>query len=161
MIFHVSIEAQEPQRVAEAIAHIWGGVAMPLDRLVEGGWISYCGGDPLSAVEVFPLGTDIRPTAGEHAPWSSESNRQPRPTASHVALGSSLDEQELVRFIESNGWRAKYVTRGDRFGVMEMWVSEYLVIEWLTVDMQLRYRKTVEAMVSGTLHIEAPGAPSP
>ena len=71
MILHVSIETQNPEQVSKAIAEISNGVASPLDRLVNGSWIAICGNDPLSAIEVFPLGTDIRRSSGGDGAWNS------------------------------------------------------------------------------------------
>lgn len=147
MIFHVSIEADDPQRVSRVIAEIWEGVAMPLDRLVNGSWIAFWGKNPLSAVEVFPQGTNIRRSRDDQH-WFSESVPRSRPTATHVALGTGLTEAEVKQIAAREKWETKYVTRGDRFGVIEMWVNEDLVIEWLTADMQKRYEQSMRSNVA-------------
>lgn len=148
MIFHVSIEAENPKRVASVIAEIWEGVAVPLDRLVNGSWMAFWGESPLSAIEVFPQGTNItKSTDDTH--WFSDRTPGSRPTASHVALGTKLTEARVREIAARENWETKYVTRGDRFGVIEMWVNENLVIEWLTVDMQKRYEKSMKSNVAG------------
>lgn len=147
MIFHVSIEADDPRRVAGVIAEIWEGVAMPLDRLVDGSWIAFWGKNPLSAIEVFPQGTNIR-RSDDSQHWFSERVQGNRPTATHVALGTALGEARVKEIAAREKWKSKYVTRGDRFGVIEMWVNEDLVIEWLTPDMQKRYEDSMKANVA-------------
>jgi hypothetical protein len=149
MIFHVSIEAEQPQQVAAAIAELWGGKVMRLDRLVEGSWIAF-GADPLSSVEVFPQGTDITEAEGDR-PWVGPCNSGVRPTATHVALGTNLTREQVFAVALREGWHAKFAMRGDRFGVIEMWISRHLMIEWLTPEMQKPYARTVQGMIDGTV----------
>ncbi|MFE2187713.1 hypothetical protein ACWEWX_02555 [Streptomyces asiaticus] len=154
MIFHVSIEAQEPERVAKVIAELWQGSAAPLDRLVPGAWIAFCGKSALSSVEVFPCGTNITQVYGDE-PWVGRSDGLLRPTASHVALSTELTKDAVFKVCAREGWKAKYVVRGDRFGVIEAWVNEYLVIEWLTTEMQAAYTRTLDGMLKSEIVYEA------
>lgn len=150
MILHVSIETNNPEQVSKAIAEISGGTAAPLDRLVNGSWIAYCGNNPLSAIEVFPLGTDIRRSSGDDSAWNSAWTRGSapgRPTATHVALGTDLPQAEVMSIISRNGWDGKHVLRGDRFGLIEMWITEYLVVEWFTKEMRVPYEATMRRVI--------------
>ncbi len=36
MLFHISIDADDPRRVAEVFAEIWGGRALPFPAVIEG-----------------------------------------------------------------------------------------------------------------------------
>ena len=137
MIYHVSIEAEEPQRVAHMIAELWQGSALPLDELVEGCWIAFCGGDPLRAIEVVPQGTNIT-EAGETG-WVGPRGGASRPTASHVALGTNLSREAVFEIANREGWRPKIIRRADSFDVIEIWVNEHLVIEFLSPEMQAEY----------------------
>lgn len=162
MILHVSIETKNPEQLGKAIAEISGGVAAPLDRLVNGSWIVYCAGNPLSAIEVFPLGTDIRRSSGGDSAWNSAWKREAepsRPTATHVALGTDLAQSDVLAIIAKNGWDGKHVLRGDRFGLIEMWVSDHLVVEWFTKEMRVSYEQTMRQVLEGA-H-QAKLAPSP
>ena len=96
MIFHVSIEAENPGRVAGVIAEIWQGVAQPLDRLVNGAWITFSGDNHLSAIEVFPQGTDITEVKGYNG-FTGVARSLLRPTATHVALGAKIPRHRLRR----------------------------------------------------------------
>lgn len=149
MIFHVSIESEQPRRIAEIIAELWGGQAMPLDRLVDGSWIAF-GEDPASSMEVFPQGTDITEAEGDQA-WVGPLRSGSRPTATHVALGTKKSREEVFAIAEREGWRAKFAMRGDRFGVIEMWITDHLMIEWLTAEMQVPYQGTVRGMIAGSV----------
>jgi hypothetical protein len=146
VIFHVSIEAEEPERVAKAIAELWQGSAQPLDPLVQGSWIAFCGDNALHAVEVFPQGTDI--TEAGYEGWVGPLRSGLRPTASHVALGTKLTKEAVTAVAEREGWHSKQIRRGDYFSVIEVWVNKYLVIEWLTPQMSKEYDDTVRAMVN-------------
>lgn len=140
MIFHVSIESENPRKVAEFVAKVWGGTAMPLDQLVKGCWLAFCGGNPLSAVEVFPQGTDIVESAGESVPYVGPLTSGVRPTATHVALSTNLSREEVFSLAEREGWHAKFVDQHGFFNTIEVWISKHLVIEWLTPEMQIRYK---------------------
>lgn len=160
MIYHVSIETENPEKVSKAIADIWCGVASPLDRLVSGSWIAFCENDPLSAIEVFPLGTDIRRSGGTDAPWYSpympaaEIGSQ-RPSATHVALGTSRTVPEILAIIDKNGWDAKHVLRGNRFELIEMWVSDYLVVEWVPNELLEPFESTMRMTIDKVRRAEA------
>ena len=147
MIFHVSIEAEQPRKVAEVIAEIWQGVAQPIDRLVDGAWIAFCGDNHLSAVEVFPQGTDITEAEGYDG-FKGVSQSRLRPTATHVALAAKLPQAQIEAIAAREGWRTKVVSRGDRFRVIEMWINDYHLLEWLTPEMQLPYDNTVQGMLA-------------
>jgi hypothetical protein len=159
MILHVSIETKDPEQVSKAIAEISGGVAAPLDRLVHGSWIAYCEKNPLSAIEVFPLGTDIRRSSGDDSAWNSAWKREAspsRPTATHVALGTDLSESEVMSVISKNGWDGKHVLRGDRFGLIEMWITDHLVVEWFTKEMRIPYEATMRRAIEAAANPAIP-----
>lgn len=146
MIFHVSIEAEEPRRIADMIAELWGGQALPLDELVEGCWIAFCGDDPLRAIEVVPQGTNI--TEAGNLGWVGPRGGALRPTASHVALGTKLSTEQVFAIAEREGLRPKVIRRADTFDVIEIWVNEHLVIEFLTPEMQADYDGHVRRVVA-------------
>jgi hypothetical protein len=146
MIFHVSIEAEEPRRVAEVIAELWGGTATPLDELVEGCWMAFNGDDPTRGIEVMPQGTNI--TEAGDTGWVGPRGGALRPTASHVALGPMLPREPVVASARREGWRPKYVRRADSFDVVEIWVNDHLVIEFLSPEMQAEYAAHVHRMVN-------------
>jgi hypothetical protein len=154
MIFHVSVEAEDPRRVAKVVAELWEGAAAPLDRLVEGGWIAFSGHSD-AALEVFPLGTDITEADG-YKPWIGPRHGSARPTATHVAMGTRLTDEAVLQIAAREGWRAKRVMRGDRFGVIEIWIGEHFVMEWLTPEMQAPYLKTIEYMLRNEVVKGAP-----
>ena len=49
MLFHVSVEADNPQQVAEALAQIWGGEAHPFPPVGVGSWVGPAADQPAGA----------------------------------------------------------------------------------------------------------------
>lgn len=142
MIFHVSIEADEPRRVAFALAEIWGGAALPFPAVAEGSWAALADDQHGSMIEIYPRGTILR--EGEDAEGAFGERGEPRrfgPT--HIAMGSPLDADAIAAIARREGWTAKYCRRVDRFGLIELWVEGCLMVEVLTPEMQQEYLETV------------------
>ena len=59
MIFHISIEADDPERTARMMAEIWRGKAYPFPPVAKGSWVAMAGDERNSTVEVYPRGTDL------------------------------------------------------------------------------------------------------
>ena len=43
MLYHLSIEADDPGHVADVFAEIWGGVALPFPSVIDGSWVALAG----------------------------------------------------------------------------------------------------------------------
>jgi hypothetical protein len=156
MIFHASIEADNPRKVATALAEILGGVATPFPPVGEGSWIAMSGDDK-SAVEVYPQGTDItmaddlKPGSGKPEFYGTTVKRSTRGTASHLALGTELERDAIMALAKREGWPAQYYMRGaaqhselfpnGAFGAIEVWIEGRTMIEVLTPSMQEQYTK--------------------
>ena len=65
MLFHLSIDADDPRHVAHVLAEYWGGVAMPFPPVIEGSWVAFAGDDRGTIVEVYPRGTEVHESAGD------------------------------------------------------------------------------------------------
>lgn len=148
MIYHVSIAADAPCRVATTLAELWGGVATPFPP-VAGGWVAHADDERCSMIEVFPNGVEIVETPGD-ADASGRINPAPsRTTATHIAIATPLSEPHVLAIAAREGWSAKYRKRGGAarhdgrgFGVIEFWVENRLMIEVLTAEMQAQYHGT-------------------
>lgn len=148
------MEADNPRKVAEALAEILEGVATPFPP-VEGSWIAMAGDDQ-SAIEVYPQGTDItmaddlKPGSGSAEFFGTVVERSTRESAAHVALGTNLDEEQIMSIAAREGWPAKYYKRGasqhndllpdGAFGAIEIWIEGRSMIEVLTPAMQEEYK---------------------
>ena len=136
MLFHVSIEADDPQHVAEVIAEFWGGEALPFPSVIDGSWVALAGDERATLVEVYPRGTELHPTDGD-AVGILAAHRRHNPV--HIAIATSLSSDLVFAICKREGWEAKYRKRGGAFGVIEIFVEGCQMVEVLTPEMQQEY----------------------
>lgn len=141
MIFHVSLDARDPQRVATVLAELLGGQATPFPPVAEGSWMAHAGDERNTLVEVYPRGTQLLEVAGDAdfigVPGESGA------ISSHFAMGTVLSEEEVFAIARREGWLAKYRKRAGAFGVIELWLEGERVVEVLTAGMQAEYLATM------------------
>lgn len=138
MLFHMSIDADDPQHVAEVLAELMGGRAAPFPPVAEGSWFALADDGRGSMIEVYPRGTELHEVEGDaDAVGLPGATRRHGPT--HFALGTRLDPETVFVLAAEQGWPAKYRSRDGMFGVIEMWVERCLMIEVLTPSMQAEY----------------------
>lgn len=154
MIFHLSIEADDPQRTAEVLAEIWGGAALPFPPVGVGSWMTFSDADNGTMVEVYPRGTAMG-FGGEQAIAVDGPKR--RENATHFAMSTKLSVEQVHAVAEREGWPVRYCRRADRFGVIEVWIDGCNLVEVLTAEMQREYLETVT--VAGWKAMLAAGAP--
>jgi hypothetical protein len=138
MIFHASISADDPERVAGAIAELWGGKAAPFHAVVEGAWAARAGDARGSMVEVYPRGTRLMPADGDRDSFGAPGAAD-RMVPFHMAIASPLDRNGVETIARREGWISKYRKRGGAFGVIEFWLENCLMLEVLTPEMQAEY----------------------
>lgn len=139
MIFHFSIDADDPPRVAAALARIWRGEAFPFPPVGEGSMIVLAGDHRNSAIEIYPRGAELRPADGDADAQARMSDRPQVYSATHAAIATPLDQVAVMALAAEEGWQAKYCKRGGVFGVVELWLEDRLMIEVLTPEMQAEY----------------------
>ncbi len=138
MLFHVSIDAEDPRHVAEVIAELWGGAAAPFPPVIEGSWMALAGDDRNTTVEVYPRGAELVPGEGDADAYGRIGMPQPR-SSTHFAMATAMDRAQVAAIADREGWPVKYRSRGGMFGVMELWVEGTRMIEVLTPEMQAEY----------------------
>jgi hypothetical protein len=137
MLFHMSIAAKDPRRVATAIAELWGGEAFPFPPISDNGWIALAGDDRASGIEVYPAGTVLMESEGDADAHGAQGHFGHTPT--HAAIATDWSREQVLALAEREGWPAKYRKRGGVFGVIEMWVEGRQMFEVLTPEMQAEY----------------------
>jgi hypothetical protein len=139
MIFHLSIDADDPPRVAGAIAQLWQGEVFPFPPVAEGSVIVLAGDHRNSAIEVYPRGAELHPVDGDADAEARLAASPQRYSATHFAIATPLSRDEVLALAQDEGWLAKYRRRGGMFGVIELWLEDRLMIEVLTPEMQAEY----------------------
>jgi hypothetical protein len=142
MLFHLSIEVDDPRHVAEVMAKLWGGAAAPFPPVTPGCWIALAGDDRGTAIEFYPRGTEIHEVPGDHDAAGLRVTPR-RYNATHFAMATKLGQDEVLAIARREGWPAKYRKRGGVFGVIEIFVEGCQMIEVLTEEMQREYVETV------------------
>ena len=137
MIFHVSTDAQNPQRVACVIAELWQGVATPFPAVIENSWIAMAGDERNSAIEVYPAGTELVQGEGE-AGGHGVIGGNGKGSSMHFAMATDKSIEQVKAIAAREGWPAKVCSRGP-FRVIEFWIEGTRMIEVLTPEMQAEY----------------------
>lgn len=142
MIFHVSIDADDPRHIAGVLAELWGGAAEPFPPVAEGSWMAMAGDDRNTTIEVYPRGTELVEAQGDADAYGVK-GAPDRRSATHIALATALAPEAVFAIAEREGWPAKYRKRGGVFGVVELWVEGCRMVEVLTPEMQAEYAATM------------------
>lgn len=135
-IFHVSITADDPEAVANFLAHVTGGKAMPFPPFPDC-WIAFAQENDGTAVEVYPTSHVLK--AGPEQIYCEVKERDRSSTFVHVALGSVLSRSGILEAARANGWTARTCDRGP-FECVEVWLENRLLVEVLDAQMQIDYR---------------------
>lgn len=142
MLFHVSIDADNPKRIAQVIAELWGGPAMPFPAVIPGSWIAMAGDARNTLIEVYPRGTELTRAEGEGDAYGVLGTNS-RKSATHFAMATPMGIEPVIAIAKREGWPIKYCKRGGAFGVLELWMEGTRMIEVLTPEMQQEYLQTM------------------
>lgn len=143
MLFHVSIDAVDPQYAAEAIAELWGGEALPFPAVYPGSWVALAGDERGSMIEVYPAGVTLAPGDGDADAIGRRETTAQHASSTHAAIATHLSAEDVYALAARRGWLAKYRKRGGRFGVIELWIENMTMVEVLTDEMQAEYLDTI------------------
>jgi hypothetical protein len=142
MLFHVSLEADDPRHVAHVFAEILGGAAAPFPPVGVDSWVALAGDDRGTMIEIYPRGTEMH-LAPDDADAIGIAAAPRRNSATHIAIATHCDMETIFQLAKREGWPAKYCRRGGKFGVIELWVEGCLLVEVLTDEMQREYLDAV------------------
>jgi hypothetical protein len=138
MMFHASIAAAEPARVAGVVAELWGGKKFPFYPGVGNSWMVIAGDARGTALEVYPHGHLLRPNPVRGAELQTH---LPRESSTHIAIGTILSRQQVLAIGEREGWATfeKHRPGGGGFDVIELWAENAVMIEVLVAEKQDEY----------------------
>jgi hypothetical protein len=151
MINHISIAVNEPERVANVLAEIWGGMVFPFPPAPNSFFVIANDGKG-TAVEITPAGTVLVP--GEGLPPEDDisaateefeakfvtSDFVPRYVATHLNISTKKSVAELRAIAAREGWRVLVANRGaGLFQLVELWIENTFMLEVMTPEQTDRY----------------------
>ncbi|WP_013322154.1 hypothetical protein [Gloeothece verrucosa] len=152
MIHHISIPAQKPLQVANALAEILEGEVHRFPP-VPGSYMVMIDDGQGTGIEVYPLGTQLAP--GNGIPEITQQEAIPTFVPFHAAISVPLERERIENIATREGWR---VQQGDRgvFQVIELWVENWFMLELLTPDfvpsyLEFSQPQNVEQLLAGPI----------
>ncbi len=138
MIHHISISAKNPQHVAQVLAEILKGKAVPFFP-APGSYMVVAMDEYGTAIEVLPAGAEIHPGEAQAGCQVARNPQAPRFTATHAAVSVPSTEAEIQQIGAREGWRVVRCDREGFFSVIEFWVENTILIELLPPEMAAQY----------------------
>jgi hypothetical protein len=153
MINHISIGVHNPEKVANVLAELWGGMVIPFPPCPNSFFVLANDGRG-TAVEVTPVNTILVPGEGlppetdfsvetlteEHEAKFVQSDFAPQYVATHLNINTRLSDAEVKAIGKREGWRVLTCNR-DRglFQLLELWVEDRFMLEVMTPEQTARY----------------------
>lgn len=138
MIHHISISARNPERVAQALAEVMKALVAPFPPH-PGSYFVLPQDNYGTGIEVYPIGSELLPGEGNSSCQFAINDNTSQYTATHAAISVPTSTEEIEQIAEREGWRAVRCNRDGIFDVMEFWVENRLMIEFLTPEMASQY----------------------
>ncbi|PSB13790.1 hypothetical protein C7B61_10485 [filamentous cyanobacterium CCP1] len=143
MIHHISIDAQEPLRVANALAEIWQGEIYKF--LVPGSFLVMPFDNYGTHIVVFKQGDVWMPGADTE----SAKIRQTSPAqfvAAHAAISVPTSPAQIKQIGQQEGWRVVHRIQGETapFSVIEFWAENRTLFEFLPPEFVPQYVQAVQ-----------------
>jgi hypothetical protein len=136
MIHHISISANDPLHVAQVLAELFQGEAVPFSGY-PGSYIALMFDTNGTLIEVHPKGIELRPT-----PEQASHIYNPHAslyTATHAAISVPVSEIQIQAIANREGWRAKLCDREGYFEVIEFWIENQIMVELLPPSIAPQY----------------------
>lgn len=127
MIFHASVPAADPERVAGVLAELLDGKVTPFGQRGFMAWSGHHAGHMIEVLSTEP------PALADRGPGRSLYD------AVHFAMGVEKTPEEVIALGRREGWRTRRCRRGGSFDVIEFWLEDHFLIEVLTPEMQREY----------------------
>ncbi|HZU91106.1 MAG TPA: hypothetical protein VE993_17775 [Stellaceae bacterium] len=137
MIHHLSIAARDPQHVAQVLAELMGGAAVPFPPN-PGSFFALQLDEHGSGVEVYPAGTELRPGGSDGGSFVKQPGRERGYGPTHFALSVATDADTVEAIARREGWQCFRCNRGP-FHVIEVWVENESMVEILPPEFAREY----------------------
>lgn len=141
MIHHLSIPVRDTRHTADVFCELLGGGVVTPFGPYRDSWIAWSGDDHGTAVEFYPVGTQLYPPTEPDQAQFRHDPSAPAHTATHAAISVDLDVDQVLAIATREGWRALVLPRGG-FDVIEFWIDNTVMIELMTPAMTADYLTT-------------------
>jgi len=157
MINHMSIGVNNPEKVANILAELWGGVAMPFPPS-PGGFVALADDGKGTIVEFVPADVQLVPGTGypDEATFTKETktddyeatfvpgNETSLFGSVHLNINSPHNEETIKAIAKREGWRCFTANRGGGiFQLIELWIENRFLLEVNTPEMTEAYQSMV------------------
>ncbi len=144
MIFHLSIAVDNPCHVALILAEILQGKYTNFSPC-PGGYITFACDEYGTAIEVYPKKTELKPGIDQEQLQFLKNNSDSLFTATHAAISVPLNQEEIEKIGQREGWRVVRCSRDGFFDVIEFWIENSVMLELLTPEMAKQYTESLNA----------------
>ncbi|WP_158304604.1 hypothetical protein [Methylibium petroleiphilum] len=125
--------------MASVLTEMFGGTLTGFGPYRDS-FIAWAGDEHGTAIEVYPVGTEMFPDAGQgQANFRHVSDASPY-VATHAAVSVALDATGIFALASREGWRAVQLSRGTNH-VIEFWIENTVMLELMTPQMTADYRR--------------------
>lgn len=143
MIHHLSIAAQEPERVARVLAELLKGHAFPFP-VHPGSFMVLADDEHGTGIEVYSAESVLTPGQGEEQVIFKSVHPTTNYSTTHIALSVPVDEQTIISIGNREGWRVLPCDRGP-FELIEFWLENRLMVELFIPSMLQKYFKIMRS----------------
>ncbi|MGF1480820.1 MAG: hypothetical protein ACFB4I_15270 [Cyanophyceae cyanobacterium] len=137
MIHHLSIPAQDPLRVAKVLAELFGNRYYAPFPSHPDSYVAFAGDEYGTLIEVYPLGTEMIPGAGDN-PICYQQSAAKQFIATHAAISIPIDQAQIESIARRENWRCLRCSRG-YFDVIEFWIENAVLLELATPELAHQY----------------------
>ena len=143
MIHHISIAVNNPQHVANVIAELWQGQAVPFPGH-EGSYVAFTFDSYGTAIEVMPKSLILKPGLETEPVQFSDFDPATSYTATHANIEVLVSEAKIWEIAEREGWRAVRCRRAGVIDLIELWVENQVMLELLPPNLMPTYLAAVQ-----------------
>jgi len=137
VIHHLSIPVQNPAHVASVLAELFGGSVTRFGPYPNS-YIAWAGDEFGSAIELYPIGTELLPDPGDGQANFRHNDRASPYVTTHATVSVDRTQEEILALASREGWRAVELSRGS-FRVIEFWIENHVMLELTTPEMAREY----------------------
>jgi hypothetical protein len=141
LIAHVSMPADDCERVACVLAELMQGGALRFEPGGPNAWTAWSKENDLQIV-VTPRGHFMIAGPKEMIWIEREKPREPA-SETHFALCVELPAEQVVAIAQREGWQARVCDRGGFFHVVELWIENAYLVEVLDPSFTAAYKSSM------------------